>query len=327
MTTLAEIRRKLTEQAAKASGEGRQTKSDGLVYPFWNLETNKESTIRFLPDGDPSNTFFWVERQQINLTFAGVMGEANNKPVTIKVPCMEMYGEVCPILSEVRGWFKDPTLADMGRKYWKKKSYIFQGFVVEDGLNETDAPENKIRRFIIGPQLYKLIESALIDPELDDLPTDFVHGIDFKLVKGKKGEYADYSTSKWSRRERPLSDVEQAAIEQYGLSNLRDALPKKPGAEEIQAITEMFQASVDGEPFDLERWGQFYRPYGMGESTGNNASSPAASPVPQVREEVTRPAPRVEPAPQVEQPTAPAPAGDSKAADILALIRSRQKSQ
>jgi hypothetical protein len=31
------------------------------------------------------------------------------------------------------------------------------------------------------------------------------------LVKTSKGGYADYSTSKWSRRERPLTDAEQNA--------------------------------------------------------------------------------------------------------------------
>ena len=89
----------------------------------------------------------------------------------------------------------------------------------------------------------------------------------------------------------------------------------------------MFQASVDGEPFDLERWGQFYRPYGMSEST-TSSDTPVSRPAPQVqREEVSRPAPQVSAPvaePKVEQA---APAGDSKAADILALIRSRQKSQ
>ena len=34
-----------------------------------------------------------------------------------------------PVLAEVRTWFKDSILEDMGRKYWKKRSYIFQGFV------------------------------------------------------------------------------------------------------------------------------------------------------------------------------------------------------
>jgi hypothetical protein len=147
---------------------------------------------------------------------------------------MEMYGGTCPILSEVRAWFKDPALEDMGRKYWKKRSYIFQGFVVEDGLKEDNAASNPIRRFIIGPQIFQLIRGALLDPEMDNLPTDAIHGVDFKLAKTSKGGYADYSTSSWKRRERPLGDTEQAALKEHGLFNLSDFLPKKPGEVELK---------------------------------------------------------------------------------------------
>jgi len=34
------------------------------------------------------------------------------------------------------------------------------------------------------------------------LPTDFLKGLDFRIAKTSKGGFADYSTSKWSRRER-----------------------------------------------------------------------------------------------------------------------------
>ena len=212
MASLAEIRAKL--KAAETRSEGNRTGGDNSIYPFWNLKEGQEATLRFLPDGNTDNTFFWVERAMIKLPFAGIKGESESKPTIVQVPCVEMYndGTTCPILSEVRGWFKDPALEDMGRKYWKKRSYIFQGFVVEDGLKETEKPENPIRRFIIGPQIYELIRAALVDPELEDLPTDFVNGIDFRMKKGSKGGYADYSTSTWSRRTRPLSDEETAAI-------------------------------------------------------------------------------------------------------------------
>ena len=148
MATLAEIRAKLKEQEVKGGGTGT---GDLSIYPFWNLKEGGESAVRFLPDGDDSNTFFWVERAMIKLEFAGMKGETDSKKVNVQVPCMEMYGEVCPVLSEVRAWFKDPSLEDMGRKYWKKRSYLFQGFVTEDGLKEDQTPENPIRRFIIGP--------------------------------------------------------------------------------------------------------------------------------------------------------------------------------
>jgi hypothetical protein len=236
---------------------------------------------------------------------------------------MEMYGETCPILSEVRGWFKDKSLEDMGRKYWKKRSYIFQGFVVEDGLKEDGHPENPIRRFIIGPQIFQLIKSALVDPELEELPTDFARGVDFKLVKTSKGGYADYSTSKWSRRERPLTDAETQAVTTHGLFNLSDFLPKKPGDVELKVIKEMFQASVDGEPFDKEAWGQYFRPAGMGSVTGD--PNKAASTVIDNIDPDDVPAPKVSaPAPKVETASAPA-SGSGRAEDILAMIRNRQK--
>jgi hypothetical protein len=326
MATLAEIRAKL--KASEQKGSGERTGGDKSIYPFWNLKEGDEAVLRFLPDGNTDNTFFWVERAMIKLPFAGVKGESESKPVIVQVPCVEMYGDTCPILSEVRAWFKDPALEDMGRKYWKKRSYIFQGFVAEDGLGEKaeDQPENPIRRFIIGPQIFTSIRAALVDPELEDLPTDFVHGLDYRMKKGSKGGYADYSTSSWARRERPLNDAEQAAIKQHGLFNLTDFLPKKPGEVELKVMKEMFEASVDGEPYDMERWGQYFKPAGMSQNTGDpqKASAPKAAPAPAAsHDEDDTPAPVAKAAPA---PTASESAGgDSRAQDILAMIRNRQK--
>jgi hypothetical protein len=326
MATLAEIRAKLKESEGNKGNDGNRTGGDNSIYPFWNLKEGQESLVRFLPDGNTDNTFFWAERAMIKLPFAGIKGQTESKPAIVQVPCMEMYGESCPILNEVRAWFKDPALEDMGRKYWKKRSYIFQGFVVEDGLKEEQTPENPIRRFIIGPQIFQLIRSALVDPELEDLPTDFVHGLDFRLTKGSKGGYADYSTSKWSRRERPLSDVEQAALKAHGLYNLSDYLPKKPSDVEVKVMKEMFEASVDGEAYDMDRWGQYFKPAGMSQNTGDpqKASTPKSTPAPAASDDYDdEPAPVAKAAPA---PAAtPAAGGESKAQDILAMIRNRQK--
>ena len=325
MATLAEIRAKLKAAESKGSSESR-TGGDNSIYAFWNLKEGDESVLRFLPDGNTDNTFFWVERAMIKLPFAGVKGESESKQITVQVPCVEMYGDTCPILTEVRGWFKDPALEDMGRKYWKKRSYIFQGFVVEDGLSEKETPENPIRRFIIGPQIFQSIRAALVDPELEDLPTDFVHGLDYRMKKGSKGGYADYSTSTWSRRERPLSEAEQAAIDKHGLFNLSDFLPKKPTDVELKVMKEMFEASVDGEPYDMERWGQYFKPAGMSQNTGDpqKAYTPKAAPAPAAsHDDDDTPAPVAKAAPAPAAPAAEG--GDSRAQDILAMIRNRQK--
>jgi hypothetical protein len=333
MATLAEIRAKLQEAQTKSSGNSTGG-GDNAIYPHWNMPEGKEAVVRFLPDGNTSNTFFWVERAMIKLPFAGIKGETDSRPVQVQVPCVEMYndGTVCPILSEVRGWFKDKALEEMGRKYWKKRSYIFQGFIVEDPLKEDTTPDNPIRRFIIGPQIYQIIRSALMDPELEELPTDYMRGVDFRIAKTSKGGFADYSTSKWSRRERAIADTDKAAIEAHGLFNLSDFLPKKPTDVELKVMKEMFEASVDGEAYDMDRWGQYFKPAGMGQATGdpNKAAGRAAAPAPApkavpVAEDDDAP---FDTAPVAQAAPAAAPAGEagaSRAQDILAMIRNRNK--
>ena len=234
MATLAEIRAKLCEQESRTSGNNKQSGGDNAIYPHWNMAEGSEAVLRFLPDSDPEATFFWKERLMIKLPFAGIKGQTDSRPVTVNVPCMEMYGEACPVLQEVRGWFKDPALEQQGRKYWKKRSYIFQGFVAKNPISEDTTPENPIRRFIIGPQIFQIIKGALMDPEMEELPTDYVRGVDFRVKKTSKGGYADYSTSTWSRRERAINEEEKTAIDTHGLHNLNDFLPKKPTDVEVK---------------------------------------------------------------------------------------------
>jgi len=336
-TSLAEIRAKLQAQETRGQGGNQQGGGDNAIYAHWNIPEGTSSRIRFLPDADQKNDFFWKERLMINLTFAGVKGQPDSKPVTVQVPCVEMYGEACPVLAEVRTWFKDPSLEEMGRKYWKKKSYLFQGFVRENPLAD-DKSENPIRRFIISPQIFNLVKAALLDPELENLPTDYQGGLDFTVTKTSKGGYADYSTSKWSRKESALNSDEAEAIEKNGLYNLADFLPKKPSDVELKVIKEMFEASVDGQAYDTDRWGAYYRPRGVSAPAGTVQAAPApqavatpapvASPVAEDEDLPFEADRSVESEAVASAPTAPVatPAGGAqRAEDILAMIRNRQK--
>jgi len=324
MASLAEIRARIQAQENKLTGSSQQ--SDNSIYPHWNMDEGTTGTIRFLPDANASNTFFWVERQIIKLAFNGVKGDTNMKQVQVQVPCMEMYGEACPVLAEVRPWYKDETLKEMANKYWKKRSYLFQGFVRQNPIGDDKTPANPIRRFVISPQIFTIIKSSLMDPEMEELPTDYIRGLDFNVKKTSKGGYADYSTSNWARKESALTEAEQAAIDSYGLFNLTEFLPKKPGEAELRIIKEMFEASVDGRPYDNERWGSYYRPYGLDAPAGAKAeetsvaptvATPASVPVAETsfEDDTTTDAP-------VVMPKA-APSSD-KAQDILAMIRARQ---
>ena len=327
MATLAEIRAKLQEQEDKKSNNFSGSND---IYAHWNIKDGESCKLRFLPDADESNTFYWIERLLINLSFTGIKGDPMSKPCTVKVPCMEMWEPVgsCPVLAEIRPWFKDPALEDTARKYWKKRSYLMQGFVRETPFDEEDIA-NPIRRFIFTPQIFDIVKSALMDPELEEMPTDFDNGLDFVINKTAGTPWSSYTTSKYSRKESALTQEERDAIDEHGLFDLASFLPKKPDERHLEVIKEMFEASVDGEPYDAEKWGEFYKPYGLNtpetpEAEGDKAETKADTPKAEKEEQ-----PKVE-TPEVkdeapESTDDEAPTGNAKAQDILAKIRNRTK--
>jgi hypothetical protein len=91
-------------------------------------------------------------------------------------------------------------------------------------------------------------------------------------------------------------------------------------------MKEMFEASVDGQPYDNERWGNYYRPYGLEAPAGatvdkqfeaTQASQPTTAPIAESMSEddTSTSTPVVVPK---------ATPSSDKAQDILAMIRSRQ---
>jgi hypothetical protein len=104
-------------------------------------------------------------------------------------------------------------------------------------------------------------------------------------------------------------------------------LPKKPTEAELRIIKEMFEASVDGRPYDNERWGNYYRPYGLEAPAG--ATTVSTSATTETRAPVT--APVAEPI-HSDEPEAvstpvvvPQAASSDKTQDILAMIRARKQ--
>lgn len=331
MSKLANIRAKVKSEGLDKINNftGNRTSSDKAVYPFWDTKVGTDVVLRFLPDADQNNPFPYIERSFIDLPFSGIVGKPDASDVKVRVPCMDMYKEPDPIITETRAWWNDEELKDLAKVYWKKRSYLFQGLVIEDGLREESPPEDPIRRFIIGPQLHKIIKIADNNPDFETNVTDYYDGTDFRIVKTKLGTQADYTTSTWARRTRPLSDEHLAAIEKYGLLDLKTYLPKKPTPEEQAIIMEMFEASVNGEEYDPARWGEFYKPFGMEDDSTPAQPSTYSRPtaVPTVSSSATAEDDNEDDLPYHPSPAATAVTtdGDTKpaAADILNIIRNR----
>ncbi|CAK0761248.1 Bacteriophage T4 Gp32 single-stranded DNA-binding domain-containing protein [uncultured Gammaproteobacteria bacterium] len=268
---LAKMRSKLAPQT------NNKSVIDGSLYRFWNMKIKEQCTVRFLEDGNQANnSSFWVERQMINLEFPSTLGENYNKQVKLQVPCIEMFNPdanefaggcnlKCPVMEELRRWYKsakdtgDDKLETLANKYWKKRTYFFQGFIRVNPIKEDVSPENPIRRLILGPQLFKILKSSLIsETELE--PTSITNGTNFNIRKNDQGGQANYTTSAWDRKNSYLTDREISDIEKYGILNLSKFLPKRPDDKTLEVIYEMFEASVEGNPYE-KKWEEYFKPY------------------------------------------------------------------
>lgn len=317
---LERARALMREEAEKKTGNRSSSSGgDNASYPFWDIPEKASATLRFLPDADPVNPWFWVERQTIKLPFQGINGGdyPTDQMVTVTVPCVDMFGDTCPIIATTRPWWKDDNKKELARTYYKKRSYITQGFVVSSPFEETVVPENPIRRFMLGNSLLEKIKAGLADPEMENYPTDYLNGCDFRIRKTKKQDYNNYDTSEWARRSRALTDAEHIAIEQFKLFSLAEFKGSRPDADGIAVIKAMFEASLRGEPFDTATFGKHYRAFGgggRGEGDGYDSAvkSPPKDEPAKLAEEVT-----------VAATTAPAEPTDGDAKDLLAKLRQR----
>ena len=320
MSSLDEIRAKL----AKSQGDkAPSSTSSGDIYPFWNAPNDSTTIVRFLPDADENNTFFWRERQMIRIPFASVEGHPELSNVVVEVPCVEMYkeGDKCPILTETRPWWKTDK-EELARRYWPAKTYIYQGFVREGHIDE-ESPENPIRRFVVAKSIHKIIEASLLDPEMENLPTNFDHGTDFKITKKKDGQYASYATSGFARRESSLTVEERDAVDKFGLFDLSGFLPRKPTQEDLNVIYAMFEESLkEGDSVYRLEWANKYRPKNTKLDLGNAAvgtgtSTPTPTPSAAPAQESAQSAPAQEP--KEEAPAASSGGTD----DVLAQLRAK----
>lgn len=282
MSNLNAMAKWRARQKAKQPTGGGQ---DPAFYPFWDLNFGQNATFRFLPFEDEVTDSFWVTRKTLPMEFVDPSNDG--KTLKYNAPCLEMYEHAsanvkCPVANEVRALFKEAKakkssgsseaddLEKVALKHWIKYKHYFQGFVIQNPLNEESAPENPIRIFPWTQSIYKVIFNSLMDDTdpMDALPTgvfdmddinallnDKVEDMDdlaerltgrnFILRKTKQGEFANYSTSSWASQTSMLTDEQIQALGDYGLHDLRSKLPQRPTDEQYEVLTTMMQVSID----------------------------------------------------------------------------------
>jgi len=254
------------------------------VFDFRNLKVGDSVRVRFIEDSD-DNQVFWRERRTRALKFNSVKdtsGAVINQTAYVDVPAFNkkfdeplwsnppqqyIFDSSEDAIQKRIGNFWDGT--DTGKelynKFKRRKTYVMRGFLESDVENYE---RNKVYRFIVTEDLFNLISSFMSDTEIAYAPTDKVNGLDFIInvtgknasINGKTQEVKDYTTSKYARKETPLSQEELDYLENNELPPLLTFVYPRPDNEHEQAMIEMFNAIMDEEPYDVSRWGKFYKP-------------------------------------------------------------------
>ena len=88
-----------------------------------------------------------------------------------------------------------------------------------------------------------LTDGALSEDEIERVLNKFL-GINFILKKIQKGKYANYQTSSWSMSPSMLTEDQLEGLNEHGLHDLRQRLPKQPTDEQYEIMTEMVNVSI-----------------------------------------------------------------------------------
>lgn len=279
----------------KGSGGGGGDQSWKLFYPFWKMPDDSVAVVRFLPDLDEENNLgFLVENLQHELV---VNGQKK------KVPCLSMHGEHCPICELSRKYY-DEKNDEMGKKYYRKKSYIGQVIVVESPIEHDQ--EQLVKLIEFGPAVFKQIQAAFQSGDLEEAPYELKGGYNFRIKKTKSGQYASYTTSSFAPKQ---SDLEDEIIEQLNLFNLSNYRGKKMDVATVEAL---LVADQTGSAFN--------------ESSNDDDDTPAPEQKQAAKPQAAAPA-KAAPAEEAGEAETPAAAPSAAKSSVLEQLRARAKAQ
>lgn len=299
------------EEDEKKQRQGDAKKPNTEWLPFWKIDFDQTMKVRFLPDADPNAGHFFKEKylHKLNVSIKG-------KETQRQVPCLSMYGEECPICAVSDKFYKENDKVN-GSRFWKKKSYIAQVWVVESPV-EIEGSRHKLVN--LESKIYEGIKKAMQQGDVDALPTDYEKGYTFRLNKTKSGTYADFTTSKFEIKP---SALPQDVVASLKLFNLSEKLPRKPKLEYVEAV---LHAALTGEEFVWNSKNNTGDAASEDDHDDQDDQQSASTPMPAKAATAPVMAAKANPVP------APAPAQDTtvstsggKMKDVMAILNKRRQ--
>lgn len=227
----------------RATGSNENTGFWDKFYPFYKMNFGETALFRFLPDADEENPLgFIIENKYHEFTINGKKR---------KLACLKMHDGPeahCPACEMSAKYYNELGDEKMGKLFWRKIDYIGGGLVMQTPFDYPIKPEESpVRLVSLGPKLFKRIETSIASGDFEVSPYDLDGGFDFKIMKTKQGEYADYSSSEFVRKATAISSAMQERLELVDLKKFRFA---RVDADAMQAQIEAF---MTGKSYEDEK--------------------------------------------------------------------------
>jgi hypothetical protein len=231
-------------KAAFAKSQGGNTNENtgywDAFYPFFKADFDQSSEFRFLPDADEDNPRgFVLDNIYHELTINGKKK---------RIACLKMYGEACPCCEASKHYY-DSGDSTLGKAFWRKIDVLASGLVINSPFDyPIDAGKNSARMISLSTKLFGRIESEIANGDFDEVPFAMEGGTNFKIIKTKQGEWADYSNSAFARRSTSIPPQMLEHLELIDLKKYRYAKVERPAME---ALIEAFMTGrtyEEGEP-------------------------------------------------------------------------------
>lgn len=212
-------------------------------YPFYKMGFGDTALFRFVQDADEENPLgFIIENKYHEFTINGKRK---------RIACLKMHDGAdahCPACAASAKYYNELGDEKMGKLFWRKVDYIGAGLVMHTPFDyPIKEGENPIRLISLGPKLFKRIETSIASGDFDVAPYDLDEGFDFKLMKTKQGEYADYSSSEFVRKSTAITGELRQRLELVDLKKFRFA---RVDADTMQAQIEAF---ITGHSYEEEK--------------------------------------------------------------------------
>lgn len=259
LSRLEQLKEKFKRDEEEKKSKGKSKES---YYPFWQMDFDKQSQVRFLLDENQDNpNLYYIEKKEHTLSING-----EDK----KFPCLSMYGEECPICSLAAKFYsaskkfpkdspEQKANQKKGKYYYRDRRYLMQAVVKSDPLPPSDDPDNRrlnnIKIFQIGNELFQIIDSQIkrIIVEDSEDPFDLESGYDFTIQKTKKRvdgkDMASYASSSFARKS---SELNLSDKKPFDLSKF---LPEKPTLDVLENALNSHLNGVDEESDNAEETG------------------------------------------------------------------------